>query len=295
MIAATIDVIAVAAEQQHVPIAVAPAEGTWRTGGWVCGGCGEALLATPTDVSAAGAASCPAPAQLLQAAHVLPGMGVRHAGEWEEPLRRVLAVGSPVDDRLGMVLERESGDGLLYERMRTGDLVDVPFGGPARPPVTHEKAEKLLRERDVVWAALEGQAPQLPPGHVGGGGYDWMAVAERTGWHAIGVWGCDGWDLGAWPYVIVLRWTGDGAWGVASYCEGEWSWRCSTARRRPTDAWTGTPSFIGVRGVMAHRIYLRGEGFGPGIVGRIEQGCGPESGAHRPGRQTNIIYLYTCL
>jgi hypothetical protein len=35
------------------------------------------------------------------------------------------------------------------------------------------------------------------------GGYDWMELIEAEGWAVIPSWGCDGWDLGQWPYVMV--------------------------------------------------------------------------------------------
>ena len=34
-------------------------------------------------------------------------------------------------------------------------------------------------------------------------GYDWMDVISEHGWAVIPSWGCDGWDLGQWPYVMV--------------------------------------------------------------------------------------------
>jgi hypothetical protein len=34
-------------------------------------------------------------------------------------------------------------------------------------------------------------------------GYEDMGVAEQAGWHAVGNWGRDGWDLGSWPYVVL--------------------------------------------------------------------------------------------
>ena len=59
----------------------------------------------------------------------------------------------------------------------------------------------------------------------GGDGYEWMGRIEARGWHVIGSWGCDGWDLGSWPYIIVAGFrtrdeTGD-LWGMATYCEGD--------------------------------------------------------------------------
>ena len=34
-------------------------------------------------------------------------------------------------------------------------------------------------------------------------GYDWMDVISEHGWAVIPSWGCDGWDLGQRPYVMV--------------------------------------------------------------------------------------------
>ena len=52
-----------------------------------------------------------------------------------------------------------------------------------------------------------------------------MEAIEAEGWTVLGSWGCDGWDLGQWPYVMVaaIR-TADAIgnlFGVASYCEGD--------------------------------------------------------------------------
>ncbi|MEV8150549.1 hypothetical protein AB0O52_20695 [Arthrobacter sp. NPDC080073] len=57
------------------------------------------------------------------------------------------------------------------------------------------------------------------------GGYDWMELIGEHGWAVIPSWGCDGWDLGQWPYVMVagIR-TADeigNLFGVATYTEGD--------------------------------------------------------------------------
>jgi hypothetical protein len=56
-------------------------------------------------------------------------------------------------------------------------------------------------------------------------GYDWMDVIAEHGWAVIPGWGCDGWDLGQWPCVMVagVR-TADSIgnlFGMATYCEGD--------------------------------------------------------------------------
>lgn len=35
-------------------------------------------------------------------------------------------------------------------------------------------------------------------------GWEFMGVGQENGWHAVSGWGADGWDLGDWPYVVVL-------------------------------------------------------------------------------------------
>lgn len=58
-------------------------------------------------------------------------------------------------------------------------------------------------------------------------GYDWMAKTEEsTAWRAVSGWGLDGWDLGDWPYVIVLvarQYVSDDltVYGVATHVEGD--------------------------------------------------------------------------
>lgn len=65
-------------------------------------------------------------------------------------------------------------------------------------------------------------------------GYDWMELIEAEGWAVIPSWGCDGWDLGQWPYVMVAATrTADSIgnlFGVATYCEGDVS--CSFYRTK---------------------------------------------------------------
>ena len=56
-------------------------------------------------------------------------------------------------------------------------------------------------------------APGLPADDRAGDGYDWIDTLEGTAWSVLPNWGSDGWDAGAWPYIIfaVAR-TRD--WGV---------------------------------------------------------------------------------
>jgi hypothetical protein len=63
--------------------------------------------------------------------------------------------------------------------------------------------------------------PPLPP--PSDDGYDWMSDLRdlRNGWKPIPGWGRDGWDLGSWPYAIVVHYDGDDRYGLATYVEGD--------------------------------------------------------------------------
>ncbi|CAM3307774.1 hypothetical protein PSET11_02458 [Arthrobacter ulcerisalmonis] len=58
-------------------------------------------------------------------------------------------------------------------------------------------------------------------------GYDYMDRAAKHGWSAMGNWGEEGYDLGAWPYVImfvrVVRDGGRHLYGFGRYVEGDLS------------------------------------------------------------------------
>ncbi|MCP2092680.1 hypothetical protein LV78_000620 [Actinosynnema pretiosum] len=34
-------------------------------------------------------------------------------------------------------------------------------------------------------------------------GYEWREMAQEFGWVVPGLWGREGWDLGAWPLIVV--------------------------------------------------------------------------------------------
>ena len=46
------------------------------------------------------------------------------------------------------------------------------------------------------------RAPQLPADDRTGDGYDWMDTLTNTPWSVLPNWGSEGWDAGAWPYII---------------------------------------------------------------------------------------------
>jgi len=41
-------------------------------------------------------------------------------------------------------------------------------------------------------------------------GYEDMEAEGKRGWRAVSSWGRDGWDLGAWPYVVIYTRTASG-------------------------------------------------------------------------------------
>lgn len=67
----------------------------------------------------------------------------------------------------------------------------------------------------------EPQIPELPRG-TDGDGYDWMERLPRD-WVPIASWGRDGWDLGSWPYAVVVEYRDaeQGVYAVGTYVEGD--------------------------------------------------------------------------
>jgi hypothetical protein len=56
----------------------------------------------------------------------------------------------------------------------------------------------------------------------GDDGYDRMEAGGGRGWQAVPSWGLDGWDLGAWPLVIIShRRTAGGGFELAYDVEGD--------------------------------------------------------------------------
>src|SRR5207248_5523179 len=88
----------------------------------------------------------------------------------------------------------------------------------------HERREKMGEtprnagypqyqvEPEGVWAF--GKARGLD-------GYSIASVAEHFGWRAIGSWGCDGWDLGSWPLIVVFHREKNSHFDLALYVEGD--------------------------------------------------------------------------
>ncbi|WP_431983802.1 hypothetical protein [Streptomyces qinglanensis] len=64
--------------------------------------------------------------------------------------------------------------------------------------------------------------PFYPEDDHTGDGYDWIRELP-VGWHAVGVWGSEGWDLGAWPLQVVAHYDCplDLTPALAHYVEGD--------------------------------------------------------------------------
>lgn len=67
-----------------------------------------------------------------------------------------------------------------------------------------------------------GDIPRPSPSFSADSGYDWIEQLPR-GWHVEPSWGRDGWDLGAWPLVVVALLVDEehDRYAVATYTEGD--------------------------------------------------------------------------
>lgn len=67
--------------------------------------------------------------------------------------------------------------------------------------------------------------PDLPLDDRSGDGYDYLDTAENAGWTVIAQWGAEGYDFGAWPYVIgfarQINKDGKRHFGYGLYVEGD--------------------------------------------------------------------------
>lgn len=90
-------------------------------------------------------------------------------------------------------------------------------------------------------------------------GWDWMEEIEAAGWGAVGSWGVDGYDLGQWPYVIIvirrIEKGGRSYFGLGTYCEGDVTTRWFRAREALWEAVTKEAFFN----------WKNGQGDGPAI------------------------------
>lgn len=103
-------------------------------------------------------------------------------------------------------------------------------------------------------------------------GYEWMEHLP-AGWHAEPVWGRDGWDLGAWPLIVVALFVDEerNRYGVATYTEGD----VTVERYRSRGA-----LYVAVNEI-AEFHWRMGQALGPRDLpeerGLLAQHCGPYS------------------
>lgn len=84
-------------------------------------------------------------------------------------------------------------------------------------PVTRTLEDDLLSAtyrvgREALWEIARVR---------GDDGYDVMERVRTRRWHAIPAWGCAGWDLGAWPLVVICHRTTGTSSELAYYVEGD--------------------------------------------------------------------------
>lgn len=69
-------------------------------------------------------------------------------------------------------------------------------------------------------------------------GYEFIAAGQAAGWRSVAAWGEQGWDLGDWPYVVVLFRELRGTFQRAIYIEGDITiatYASSVDREKATD------------------------------------------------------------
>ncbi|MFK0047742.1 hypothetical protein ACIQU4_27375 [Streptomyces sp. NPDC090741] len=81
--------------------------------------------------------------------------------------------------------------------------------------------------------------PDYPEDFYEGDGFDWIRQLP-IGWKHVPQWGADGWDLGAYPYIVVAHYDCplDVLYGVATFTEGDVTvsaWGSREARDAETD------------------------------------------------------------
>jgi len=83
----------------------------------------------------------------------------------------------------------------------------------AVPTVCGDCVRKQTPKQHWTWEPYDlstGRVEQQLDGALGilGDGYDQADFLRKSGWVPISSWGCDGWDLGEWPYQMVYARTG---------------------------------------------------------------------------------------
>jgi hypothetical protein len=117
------------------------------------------------------------------------------------------------------------------------------------------------------------ELPALPPPSWGDG-YDWMGDLQ-DGWHPVPGWGRDGWDLGDWPYSVIVHYDGDGVHGLGQYVEGDISVKSFPSREERDAATDEVAAF-----------YWRYNGSGPTDLPESDDDLAPHHrGPYSRGRQ----------
>lgn len=122
--------------------------------------------------------------------------------------------------------------------LRSPDSDEVATVGPDTQPATDEPQRDEGRQMAVIEELLAplpdlGDIPRPPAGRSFDTGYDWMNALPE-GWHAEPSWGRDGWDLGAWPLIVVALYADDerGRYAVATFVEGSVTMQRYPSRER---------------------------------------------------------------
>jgi hypothetical protein len=140
-----------------------------------------------------------------------------------------------------------------------------------------DRPERLadLEERLAPLPDL-GDIPHPGEGLSSGSGYGWIERLS-SGWHAEPSWGRDGWDLGAWPLVVVALFVDEdrGRYAAATYTESD----VTVNRYRSRSALHAAVNDI------AEFHWRLGQSLGPGDLpeghGLLAKHCGPYSEARR--------------
>lgn len=151
---------------------------------------------------------------------------------------------------------------------------DRPGVGAASKPGQQDRLADL-EERLAPLPDL-GDIPHPGEGMTAGSGYEWMERLS-AGWHAEPSWGRDGWDLGAWPLIVVAVFEDEerGRYAAATYTEGD----VTVNRYRSRGALHAAVNEI------AEFHWRLGQSLGPDDLpeesGLLAKHCGPYSEARR--------------
>jgi hypothetical protein len=129
-------------------------------------------------------------------------------------------------DQLGRWIVARTGVSPIPERWPPSEKPGKGALTDDTPAMTANRVARLDRIADLEerLAPLPdlGDIPRPPWGHGFGSGWEWME-ALSNGWHPEPGWGSRGWDLGAWPLIVVALFVDDEQqrYAVANYVEGD--------------------------------------------------------------------------